>query len=168
LIPHIYDTERMVQVVGEDGKIQTITINKSMASVAGDEPDELLDDYGAPPQRGAPIEGAIEEVVEEEGEALNDRAPVSATSKPDGVVLNDVTVGAYGIVVETGPSYSTRREEARAGMNQFVQAFPAAGPLILDLLAKAQDWPFAGEIARRAEMILPPPVQALLAREKAG
>jgi len=161
LIPHIYDTERMVQVVGEDGKVQTVTINKSMASYApADEPEEPLDDYGAP--------RPIEEAIEEEGESLNDQAPVSITSKPKGVVLNDVTVGAYGIVVETGPSYSTKREEARAGMMQFVQAFPAAGPLILDLLAKAQDWPFAGEIAKRAEMILPPPIQALLAREKAG
>jgi hypothetical protein len=165
LIPHIYDTERMVQVVGEDGKIQTVTINKSMASFApADEPEDPLDDYGAPTQSGE----AIEEEVEEEGESQNDQAPVSATSKPKGVVLNDVTVGAYGIVVETGPSYSTKREEARDGMMQFVQAFPAAGPLILDLIAKAQDWPFAGEIAKRAEMILPPPIQALLAREKAG
>jgi Phage P22-like portal protein len=157
LIPHIYDTERMVQVIGEDGNIQTVTINKSITSPEiADDAEEPIESYGAPPP------------LEEEGEALNDQAPVTPTSKPRGVVLNDVTIGAYGIVVETGPSYSTKREQARDGMMQFVQAFPAAAPLILDLVARAQDWPFAGEIARRAETILPPPIQAMLAREKAG
>src|SRR5262249_20339832 len=37
---------------------------------------------------------------------------------------------------------------------------------ILDLYAKAQDWPLADEIGKRLEVMLPPPVQALLARER--
>lgn len=96
-------------------------------------------------------------------------------NQPEGVVLddtpyqiaNDVTSGAYDIVMDMGPSYATKREEAREGMTAFIQAFPPAGPLIADLVAKAQDWPNADEVSDRLFHILPPPLQAQIA-EKSG
>ncbi|MEZ0171034.1 portal protein [Microvirga sp. TS319] len=83
------------------------------------------------------------------------------------IIKNDVTVGAYDVVLEMGPSYNTKRREAKDGMTAFIQSAPGAAPLILDLIAKAQDWPNATEIAERLEVMLPPPVKALKA-EKEG
>lgn len=68
----------------------------------------------------------------------------------------DLSKGKYDIVVETGPSYSTKRVEAAESMMQFVQAVPAAAQVAADLIAKAQDWPLADEIGERLKKILPP------------
>lgn len=80
-------------------------------------------------------------------------------------IRNDVTTGSYDVVLETGPSFSTRREEAREGMNSFLQGNPNAAPLILDLVADAQDWPNSDKIAKRFKTLLPPPIQAMEAEE---
>lgn len=72
---------------------------------------------------------------------------------PDSV---DLGKGKYDIVVETGPSYSTKRVEASESMMQFVQAVPAAAQAAGDLIAKAQDWPLAEELAERLKKTLPP------------
>ncbi len=78
-----------------------------------------------------------------------------------------MTIGAYQIAFDAGPSYSTRREEAKAGMAELIRALPQIAPVILDLYAKAQDWPMASEIAERLQTILPPPVRAMIELEKA-
>jgi hypothetical protein len=72
---------------------------------------------------------------------------------PDSVDLNR---GRYDIVVETGPSYSTRRIEAAESMMQFVQAVPTAAAAAGDLIAKNMDWPGADMIAERLKKALPP------------
>jgi len=76
---------------------------------------------------------------------------------------NDITVGIYDIQMEMGPSYQTQREEARNGMTAFIQAFPAAAPLIADKIAKAQDWPEKDDVAERLQTLLPPQIQAQIA-----
>jgi len=82
-----------------------------------------------------------------------------------GTLQNDITAGAYDVQMEMGPSYATKREEAREGMTAFVQAFPPAGPLIADLIAKAQDWPNAEAVADRLFHVLPPNLQAEIAQK---
>jgi hypothetical protein len=72
------------------------------------------------------------------------------------------------VVATIGPSYTTRREEAKEGMTAFVQAAPDTAPLILDLIAKAQDWPMADDIAKRMRATLPPKILQLEAMEKQG
>lgn len=79
--------------------------------------------------------------------------------------LNDVTVGAYDVVVETGPSYATKREEAREGMLAFIQANNVVAPLVSDLIAGAMDWPNADKFAERLKMALPEPIKAVLAQQ---
>jgi hypothetical protein len=75
--------------------------------------------------------------------------------------LNDLTVGAYEVTIEMGPSFSTKREEAREGMTEMLRALsPQVGGMFLDLFVKAQDWPLADKIAERARMMLPPNVRA--------
>jgi len=83
-----------------------------------------------------------------------------------GRVLNDVTVGVYDVVCQSGPSYSTKREEAREGMNQFMQTMPQAAQLIVDYIAKMQDWPYADDIAERLEKTLPPEIQNKIREER--
>jgi hypothetical protein len=122
LIPHIYDTKRTIRIVGEDGKIDMMEINK--------------------------------EVIDPNGDGI-------AT-----VVMNDLTVGTYEVAVEMGPSYSTRREEARDGMQAFMQAAgPQVAQLYIDLFARMQDWPLSDKIAKRAQLLLPQPIQQLEAQE---
>jgi hypothetical protein len=123
LIPHVYDTERTIRIMGEDGKIDILEINKA---------------NGIDPQSG------------------------------ETVFNHDITTGSYDIVAQIGPSYSTRREEAKEGMTAFVQAAPETAPLILDLVAKAQDWPMADDIAKRIRTMLPPQVLAMEEAEKQG
>lgn len=123
LIPHFYDTQRTIRIVGDDGAIDKIQINQP-ADVAT------------------------------EGEALKR--------------LNDVTTGSYDVVVEMGPSFSTRRQEALEGMIAILQSNPQVGPLIMDLIAKAQDWPNADKIASRFRAMLPPPIKMLEQAEDGG
>jgi len=71
----------------------------------------------------------------------------------------DLTAGKYDVTVSSGPSFTTRREEAAAQMTEMVRAFPQAAPLIGDIIAKNLDWPGADEIAKRLQAALPPSVQ---------
>jgi hypothetical protein len=68
----------------------------------------------------------------------------------------DLAKGKYDVVVDVGPSYTTKRVEAAESMMQFVQAVPMAAQAAADLIAKAQDWPLADEIGDRLSKMLPP------------
>jgi hypothetical protein len=71
----------------------------------------------------------------------------------------DLTTGKYDVTCESGPSYTTKREEAAAQMTEFMRAVPASAALIGDLLAKNLDWPGADDIAERLKSMLPPQAQ---------
>lgn len=66
-----------------------------------------------------------------------------------GQIVNDLSVGKYDVVVDVGPSYRSRREEARDSMLAFFQASPDASKIAADLFAEAMDWPEAEKIAAR-------------------
>jgi len=74
-------------------------------------------------------------------------------------VLYDLSVGRYDVVVDTGPSYATRRQEAAASMLDFSKAVPQVAQACSDLIAKNMDWPGAQEIADRLRKLLPPQLQ---------
>ena len=71
------------------------------------------------------------------------------------MAMHDLTSGKYDLTVTTGPSFTTKREEAAFQMTEFIRAFPAAAPVIGDILARNLDWPGADEIAKRLEKINP-------------
>ena len=76
---------------------------------------------------------------------------------PDGpMVMNDLSVGRYDVKVSVGPNYSTRRQEAAESMMDFIKAFPAAAPVVGDLVASNMDWPGADQFSDRLKKILPP------------
>jgi predicted NBD/HSP70 family sugar kinase len=127
LIPHVYDTERMIRIMGDDGKVDLKWINKPVGMA---QTDDATGEVG-----GNKIE-------------------------------NDVTIGAYDVVLEVGPSYSTKREEAKESIKEFMQAAPDTAMVMLDLYAKMQDWPLSDEVAKRYEAIAPDPVKKLIAQQK--
>jgi hypothetical protein len=116
LMPRIYDTTRVFRVMGVDGKIDTVELNK---------PADL------------------EDAGEDAAAAL---------------LINDISAGEYDVVLEQGPSYTTKREEAKAGMIEFIRAFPDAMQVAGDLVAQAQDWPHKDEFAKRLRALIPPQV----------
>lgn len=73
--------------------------------------------------------------------------------------IHDVRTGRYDVTVTSGPSYSSRRQEAATQMMELVRSFPDAAPIIGDLLARNLDWPGADEIAKRLEKMLPPGIK---------
>lgn len=82
--------------------------------------------------------------------------------------LCDLGRGRYDLTVETGPSFATRREEAASQMLQLLQAYPAAAPILGDLLARNLDSPEADEVARRLKALLPPQITAAATPAVAG
>jgi hypothetical protein len=75
--------------------------------------------------------------------------------------IYDLTTGRYDVVVEAGPSYNTKREEAAVQMTELIRAYPQGAPLMADLLAKNLDWPGAEDIAERFKAMLPPQIQGV-------
>ena len=68
----------------------------------------------------------------------------------------NLTVGNYDVALETGPSYTTKREAAAQSMMDAVQVWPQLMQVAGDLVAKAQDWPGAQELAERLQKTIPP------------
>ena len=102
LIPKIYDKERVVRIIGEDGKPDLVTVNQ---------------------------QGQDENGVEK--------------------VLNDVTVGEYDVVMDTGPGFNSKRQEGAEMMMGLFTADPALLQTAGDLLFRNMDFPGSDIIADR-------------------
>lgn len=76
-------------------------------------------------------------------------------------VLNP-NIGVYDVVVTTGPSFTTRRQEAFEAMQAMTQANPQLWQVIGDLLVHSMDWPGAEDMAERLKVTLLPQVQQML------
>ncbi len=101
--PKIYDTERVLRIIGEDGRPDQVTVNQR-----------------------------------EEVEGVK-------------TILNDVTVGVYDVVMDTGPGYNSKRIEA---VDTFMQllATPLGEEVAkvgADLAVRAMDFPGAEDLADR-------------------
>lgn len=84
--------------------------------------------------------------------------PVNQPDELTGVVENDLTQGKYSVAIETGPSYGTKREAAVESMLTLMQAYPASGTLISDIMVAHSDWPGHQECAARLKAALPPEI----------
>jgi hypothetical protein len=116
LIPKVYTGERIVRVLGEDGKPKNVPLGQEYAKVN---------------------EKTGEQEVDEVGNAV--------------MAMHDFSVGKYDLTVKTGPSFSTKREEAAYSMTEALRAFPQAADIIVPELAKNLDWPGADDIAEKFE-----------------
>jgi hypothetical protein len=130
LIPQIYDTERVMRIIGADEKPEIITLNQRVTTDDG---------------------------VEK--------------------ILNDVSVGRYDVVMDTGPGFATKRGEAVEAMMTLLAADPTLMQTAGDLIFRNMDFPGAEIIADRMAAAnplaqideksdIPPQVQMQLAQSK--
>lgn len=76
---------------------------------------------------------------------------------PDGKdKMHNLAVGEYDIVVETGPSYATKRMEMAAFSEKMVKAYPQLMQIAGDLIIGESDMPGASELANRFKKTIDP------------
>jgi hypothetical protein len=63
--------------------------------------------------------------------------------------------GKYDVLVATGPSYASKRQEAVASMLDLTKAYPKVAEVAGDLMVRSMDWPGSQEIADRLKKTLP-------------
>jgi len=130
LIPKIYDRERVMRIIGDDGKPEIVTLN----------------------QPGTDENGVSK-------------------------ILNDVTVGQYDVVMDTGPGYNSKRAEAVDSMMSLLGADPSLMQQAGDLIFRNMDFPGADIIADRLAAVnplsqidekseIPPQAQMMIAQGK--
>jgi hypothetical protein len=130
LIPKIYNSERVMRIIGNDGRPDLVTLNQ--------------------------------QVQDEQGVAQ---------------ILNDVTVGEYDVVMDTGPGYNSKRIQAVEAMMPLLAAKPELFQIAGDLVFRNMDFPGADVIADRLAAAnplaqiddkspIPPQVQMQLAQSK--
>lgn len=78
----------------------------------------------------------------------------------EGKIENAFDQGNYDIEIDTGPSFAVQKEIALEFLQQTLQAFPQAFPLVADLWAKNLDVQFMPQIAERFQTLVPPQILA--------
>jgi len=74
--------------------------------------------------------------------------------------IYDLNAGKYDVVVQSGPSYSTRRDEAANQIVSVMQAYPPAAAVLAPELMRNLDMPNGDKIARAFEAMMPPQIKA--------
>lgn len=116
LIQKVYDTKRVVRILGLDGKEEQATLDPSM-----EEPYQEVD---------------------------SDEEDVQRIFNP--------MVGQYDVVIDTGPSFQTQRQEGFTMLSDIASRNPQLMQVAGDLIMRSADIPGAQEIADRLEKTLPP------------
>ena len=132
LIPKIYDTGRIRRILTESGDVEGVQIDPNMKG---------------PYQSNVPPE-----------EQANQARKQSKTETGIAHVLNP-KMGKYEVYADTGPAYSTRRQEAFQAYTQILTQAPAFASIIGDILLRAGDFPMSDEAADRLRRMVP--LQAL-------
>ncbi len=78
----------------------------------------------------------------------------------DDKMKNVIDKGDYDIEIDTGPSFAVQKEVALEFLQQTLQVFPQAFPLIADLWAKNLDVQFMPQMAERFQTLVPPQILA--------
>jgi len=141
LIPKVYDVQRVVMTLGEDG-------SESKVVVAPDAP-EAHQFVGQTPDGGvAPMTPGDAQKQTENPEA------------PDPSVIFNPRVGLYDVEADVGPSYGTQRQEAANAFSTIMAQNPEAFTIVGDFWATNSDFPGADELADRLKRGLPPQYKA--------
>jgi uncharacterized membrane protein YkoI len=85
--------------------------------------------------------------------------PVKKIVDQNGIEIDKIynpSVGTYDVMVTTGPSYMTKRQEALESMGQLLQGNPQLWAVAGDLFIKNMDWPGAQEMAKRFAKTIDP------------
>jgi predicted phage tail protein len=107
----------------------------------------------------------IARIIGEDGEVSTvkinpeQQMPVNKIVDQTGIVIEKIYnpgVGKYDVMVTTGPSYMTKRQEALEAMAQLLQGNPHLWAVAGDLFIKNMDWPGAQEMAKRFAKTIDP------------
>lgn len=128
LIPKVYDTRRVMRIVGEDGTEDFATIDANQPHPIGD-------------QSGQPVQVNRDEKLTREQEAQ---------------LIYNPGIGRYDVTVEVGPNYETRRQEAFHALSQIIGQNEELMNKAGDLLFKAADFPMAQDVSERLRRSIPP------------
>ena len=141
LIPKVYDVPRIIRVIKEDGSNYSVPVNQPII----EKPLQPNED-GSPPQPGQPPQY---QPVDPEQEA-----------EVQGLIKTfDLAAGKYDVTCESGPSFTTRREEASQQMAEFIRSVPNIPPKAIGMLVKNLDWPGADDFAKAISGDKDPQVQ---------
>jgi len=77
-------------------------------------------------------------------------------AKQEAQIIFNPNIGEFGVEVDIGPSYATRRQEAWNAIVQILTQSPNLIPIVGDLLFQNADFPGADEIAQRLRRMAPP------------
>ncbi len=134
IIPEIYDTERDVRIRNMDESESFVPVNTTV--------------------------GKAVKAIEKHPDRFHgmDISKVRTLFAKDGkdAKFNDITAGKYDVVVTTGPSYATQRQESAQQLLQLVQSMPQQMGLAADLIIENMDFKGADELAGRLRKGLPP------------
>jgi hypothetical protein len=67
-------------------------------------------------------------------------------------VLNPLNSGEYNVVISTGPSYQTQREQMVDSILEFIKIYPDSAPVLGPILARNMDWHESNKISRILEI----------------
>ena len=104
----------------------------------------------------------MQRILEPDGTArtvtLNERLPQPKMGKDGAMqaIANDMTLGDYAVAIDTGPAYTTLRQEAADSMLSVGQSWPRLFEVAGDKVIRAMGWPNAGDIADRVAKGMPP------------
>jgi hypothetical protein len=84
----------------------------------------------------------------------------------NGEEVYNLAKGKYAVVVDVGPTYASKKQEAAESQMQLAQTDPTLMQIAGDLIIKNMDWPGADEIAERKKAMLPPQIQAIVDKDK--
>jgi len=123
------------KIYTQDRIIRVLGEDQQAENIPLGKPTPLKDNKGQPQMQPNPETGQMEPMTK----------------------VYDLSAGKYDLTVTTGPSFTTRREEAAFQMTEMIRALPASAPVLGKHLAKNLDWPGADEIAEDLEALAPKP-----------
>lgn len=131
LLPHFYGEERMIRIIREDGTPSQVTINQ----VNTQQPQVPMQPMS---MAGTPM-------------------PTSPMEKAVKHIKNDLTVGEYEVVIDTGPDYQTKREQSAESMLHLLTT--PLGEMVAqnagDVMIRNMDFPSADMVADRLTAMIP-------------
>ena len=134
MIPTIYDTERDVRIRHFDDTESFVPVNTTSGNAL-----DLI-------ERNPTLYKGVD---------TNHLKGVVDTFGRD-VKLNDLTIGKYNVVVTTGPSYATQRQESTQHLLQLVSVMPQQMSIAADIIVRNMDFKDSEELANRLKKGLPP------------
>lgn len=138
LLPHFYGTERMIRIIRDDGTPQQVTINERVQPMI---------------TPGSPMPPIMSQQINPQMAPSGPSAEAQAAKH----IKNDLTTGDYEVVIDTGPSYQTKREESAEAMLELLNT--PAGQMVAssaaDLMVRAMDFPNSDMVADRLTAMIP-------------